>query len=1099
MKMPKMLPFWMNLRMAALLLAACLALTACSKQRANMALKGAQKRATEARDQYEAQTFAEAEYTGTMERINAAQQAMNQQNFEQALLDAQAASEQSKQLLAVAKERLARDLMEKANKHVQVATSNLGNQIDPTLFQQINDTYTKAQEALANQKYEKTVELCRQIKTDTDTLLQQLQTETLAQLREAKAMLDNFVNHEFGRVEALNYVTDAEAKIAEMERMISYEERQYRQARQVFAEIEATIKKGIHESRRSRCLKAIAELEKRILKAREEQAEIYKPELLASCEDEYKAINENFFSENFLPVLDAAAILEPRLDRLIEETRRLAAQDRINKISNAIASLEADKVREYLPGRLKDLDEMLKQAQGHFAKADYDPTKEIFANAMDEKDRVLADFNDLATKEIQQAQGLLTGAEELLTKMGHIFELQAPPVDDAERMAFENSKQALREDLTHVADDSNVVLAMADVQRRDSQFSDSIDNARQVGRNANFIVHEVYHVLAHNNVMEVMHKAKNAALDGGFPYASEEMKQAQAVLEKARNMIRQNEQAGQPKPNDSYNPDAYKPDVHKTAEAYTEVEVARQRVKHVAANKLKTAEEAVTLAEENKAGVYALGDLATAKQVLQEGEAALAQEELLLAIEKADSAEQIAGKANLKALASWAEEELKVARSAFDRARESGAVNFSTARFQDAESRLSTAQELYQDGQEAASPTQAARHFDESRQLAVSAQEAAREARMGPLTEAEQTIMEARRFNAWEYDYSQVLQAIMDARNAMNALEQKRYGEYYFYAKKATEEAKLASLYGMDATFADRIATLQAELEAAHEGAPQFFLLDELKSLGERLEAIQEKYSHDRFENIQADLDKLEYELTRLVESVPEIFEANLEQQSEIYGALEEKGAEDFASNDMDEAKKRLRHAKIDFENSNYDSAYYNLSRINGLLSGIQMQVQEMEFADNTEEILAEMEEAKTDIRGVLKSSQVAMDISMDYIRRAGGKDTSKIRLAGVDFLAFRRKMDSLYTQTVSMEYPASMYKEYKKLLACVELARASSMSFQKFLILDQYDKKTATDITMRAFEKLAQSRELRNELMRDFDEQDIQGRLARSSRIVGR
>ncbi|NQU41837.1 hypothetical protein HQ520_01030, partial [bacterium] len=736
------------LPLALALLLVVLGLSGCAKQRANYSLNKAKSRLQEAREVHNAPQYSPEQLETAQSAINQAQQAFDQQNFEAALDTAKRASELSKDLLDLTVQRRAQALKEQATKHVQVAIDNQGETIDSVLYNQITENDRKAAEALAKQKYEKTIELALQVKTDTDTLLQALKRDVEEQLNQAKSLLDQLLREQ-GRTEAPQYVTDTETKIAEMEQQISYEQRRYLDAKQTFREIQTLVENGITEARKSRSKKKIANLEQKLLRARFEEAEKYHGDFLASVDNQFAAITRNFFNENYFHVLDAADLLEPQIDRLILETCILAAKDRMNQMANAIASLDADKVREFLPGRLEKMEQMLEEAQKEFKVDLFDEVKRIAQQAMEEKELILKDFNNLAVREIRDASGEQAAAEQLLEGMGNIFGMQAPLSEDPQRMNFENSKQALRAELAEIVRDSSIVLAVADVQRQDEQYSIAIESARRVVNNSKYVIHQIYHTLAHNNVMTIAERASRVAGNGGAQFAPDEMQLAREKLQKAQEMINQEEAKGQPSREDiSYDPDAYKPAVAQTAEAFAELETVIQRVKFEVTKKIELAGQAINRAEADQANVYALGDLATARQTLQNARDLLGNEQLHASAQQADASRQIALQASVRATRAWADEELNAATQALQLATDANAPTYSPERYRDARGRLLTSREIYQNARSMSGPRESADAFLESKTLAVESTQPATAARIAPITAANQAILTAQQYNA---------------------------------------------------------------------------------------------------------------------------------------------------------------------------------------------------------------------------------------------------------------------------------------------------------------------------------------------------------------
>ena len=438
-------------------------------------------------------------------------------------------------------------------------------------------------------------------------------------------------------------MTDTDRKIAEMDQLIRVD-RQYRKANQLYSDIKALIDEGITKSRWSRSKKKIAILEQKLVRAINEEADVYTPDFLELAQQKYQDIMKNYLPpiQDYEKVLQTAELLEPQLDDLILQARILASTAKINAVTAAIRTLDANKVRVYLPGRLEKVEEMLKTAQDQFKQQQFDDCKKTCKNAIDENNQIVKAFDELAATEIRTASGKLDEASSVLDQMANIFAVQSPTTKDPVEQSFESGKQALKSSLNAIARDARVLLGTANVHREDGQFSSAIENARLVVSKSNYVIRETFHTVAHNNVLEIASKITQVDLNGGAKFAKPEVNQAKALLEEARGMIRTKEMADTQKPGESIDPEAYRPAVAKTSEAKAALEVSVQRVTQAVIDEINAARRAADTAETNKAGVYALGDLSTARQIMQQSNDLLTGGQFYEASNKAEQARQIA-------------------------------------------------------------------------------------------------------------------------------------------------------------------------------------------------------------------------------------------------------------------------------------------------------------------------------------------------------------------------------------------------------------------------------------------------------------------------
>jgi len=1079
-----------------LLLAFALAfsgLTGCAKQRAGLYLKQAKKRHQEARA-HEAERFRPTELKDVESKIAEVQQQLDQGAFEQALNLGAGAAEAAKRLLEYSRSDRATALKKEADQDVQVATTNRGQEENPQLFQQIVDANTKAGERFAKSKYERTIELCLQVKNGVVTLLLPRRERAEGELRKAGDMLQTLVREE-GRTEAPTYVVDAETKIAEIKRLIE-EERMYLKAGEVFQETAKLIETGILVAQGSRSNKVIKVLESKLARAVLEDAEIYNPDFLYQCQQQHSKIMKHFYAQEYVHVLQAADLLVPLLDQLIVETQILAAKAAIESVETAIRALEADKVREYLPGRLEQVDEMLAKAQDELSQDLYSDCKKTCKTALEEKDLILGEYDLLTANEIGAASGRLAEVNAILDRVGEIFQVQSPPSPDPTEQSFENAKATHKTRLTTIAQDAGIILATAGVQREDKQFSAAIENARLAVKKANYVVREVFHVVAHNNVLELSDRITKVKANGGEQFASDELDAATAVLEEARTMIREHEATDQADPDAATDPEAYQPAVKKTAEAKAAIESVVQRVTKTAVGKIAEADEAVKLARANKADVFALGDLATASQALEQARERLSESKLLETANRADEARQVALVANQKALRSWATRELDAAQEELKKAEAARANLYAGEEYKEGLNQTATARNMFEGATQIGDLVESSQAFEKSRDLAIGGRRAAVEARMEPITEANRAIVDAKRYDAWGYDYEALMHAIISAKIALDAMEAGDYENSKVYAEKAEKEAGRAVRRAKDAAHRDRVRDVGESLDRASKQGAIYFAVEDVRSLALRLQNAKEKYSPEQFDGISLELDRVENDLYNMVQSTPKVFNEMLSSQRGLYDDLVRRDAKTFAEEGLRQADQHLRFASIDFGKGSFRSAYRNLRQGAEALGKVDLNLQECAFVDETRGLFSELEEEKKQIQAILDIPPAMLRLLLTQSN--AGKMTNAV-IAGAEPVRFREAMDRLCEKSRMTPYPITMVRERDQLVKVFDLSRQSSCVFEKFLILEHYDTETAMELRDQGHALMAEAMAARMDLSKRFETKGLQGKIATLQQVIGK
>lgn len=1063
----------------------------CSKPLAELSLKSARRKVQQARSD-EAEKYNPDKLKDVEQQIESAQNQINQSQYDLARESAGAAKEQAEQLAENTKTQRAQALKAQATEDVNVARINQGQQLNETLFNEIVDLNNQAEEALNKTKYEKTIDLCLAIHDKVAALLQQIRNEAEEKLMQRKNEFDTLLR-EGGRAEAAKYVTEAQKKIADVENLIE-KDRNYRLAIQKCEELKILIADGITEAFRNRAKKKIDMLESKQTRAILEGAEKYNSEFLASCQEQYRVIVANFYSDKFEQVLEAADLLEPRLDRLILETRILAAKDAMDQVRKAIRGLEADQVRKYLKGELEKVEKLLEKAEGEFKQDLYDDCKKTCQIALEERDHIIKKFDALAAQEIRAASGKVTEAEALLDRMAEIFAVQSPPSDIAYEQAFENTKQTFKTVLDNIAREAAVLVGAAGVNKEDKQFSEAVENARLAASKCDYVVREVFHVVAHNNVLELARRISQVENNGGARFAAKELAAAKAELKRARDMIRKQEQEHE-KEGAKIDPQAYRQAVTQTSEAKATVETVIQEIVKEAEARLRQAEVAIEKAESDQAANYALGELTTARSVLEQGRQSFAARQWFQAAQQAEQAERVAFEARHKALRAWAGSELAAARSAFEGAKEAQAAQYATQMFQQAGDKLATAQDLFDQSASMSPGAKAVEALAASRELAVEARKDAEAARKMPITEANQAIVTAKRFGAWQYDYVTVMNAIISARKALEAMEAGQFAISQAYAQKAEQEARFAARTAKQSSYAERMQEVNERMGQVADAGGSFYNPQAMQALASELNHIRRNYSPERYETVMAQVAELERNLFQVAKATPDVFGKLHTSRVAFYDDLKLKGATDFARERMRRAERLLRFSRADFDNGRFADSYSNLIEASQVLVSIQMEYDEFTFTTQVRHLLARLMEEKKQIDPLLDINRATLG---KLVMLPNARNSMGAMLAGASPVEFREGVDELYKRTLSTEPPQTMTAEYEHLKKVMLIARKAAMQFEKLIILDHYDEETASEIMSEAFDLMAQCMGEKNELSKRFERKGLQGDLATLEHVIG-
>ncbi len=1079
---------------------ALISFSGCTKKRAELAKNRARKDIDKART-HEAERFNPEKLTEAEARVAAAEQKLAGEDGAGALIDAKRAKELASELLDKTKVDRAKSLKEESSANVRVARLNKANQLDQALNQKIMDMDQDAIEAAEKAKHDKVIALCLQVRADTDSLLRPLRDEAEKHLRDSDNRLNLFKREEAGLKKAPAKVHEAEEKIEEMRAAIETD-RNYLLAENIYSEIKITIEQGITLSRRKRSDELLAVLRDKLYTATKEEAEIYNEELLRASDDRYLALDKSHAAGNYLYVLDEGKRLEIQIENLIYETRILAATAAVDGVKTTIAGLESDKVRIYLPSRLDKLDQLLIKAEDEFSQEFYDDCKQTCAEGQKEALFIEKDYNEFTAIEIRNAQQKQDEAQKILDRVGQIFTLQTPQSANAVEQTFENSKQALHTSLVSKMKGATVNLSIANVKRESGFYSDGIETARSVVQTSNYAIRECYHVVAHNNVQVLSHRISQVGKDDGDKYASQEMQSARALLKQSRDMITQQEAIPE---TDEIRPDAFRASVAKTAEADAAIEIAVQRVTQTAVEKIKEAQASIARADSRKAGVYAAGQLTTALELIQQAQDELSQARLAEATSKADQASRLAEIASHEALKAWAGESLASTDAELVTTGASHTENYSAnaARSLDsARAKQATARKLFQDASDTGDLNDALSNLEQSRNLAMEARSDAIASREELITTANQSIVTAKRFDGWQYNYPQLVEAIVYTKTAIEQMEQGNYALSHVYALKASREAKQVELNSKNSTFANRMNRAQRNLQSGSANGGIFFAVEDIRELSERILKIRGRYDVRYFETVSADLDQFETDLYQTLKEMPEEFSALIAHQQELRASLISRGANEFARKNLEKADKLLRYAEMDFSRAKtnpklYRRAYREVRDGIHILGSVELRYQERAFIDEIQTLLTELRSEKSHIQSLMKLDSQTVLAVVRAPQNAGGERARSLRVSDRP-VRFREGMERLYNKSLQMKYPFTMQKEYAQLIEGMALARESGFAFEKFFILDEYDRETAFEIVSKAYAKMKQSEQSLQKLNARFERRGLQGHLASIDPVIG-
>jgi hypothetical protein len=353
---------------------------------------------------------------------------------------------------------------------------------------------------------------------------------------------------------------------------------------------------------------------------------------------------------------------------------------------------------------------------------------------------------------------------------------------------------------------------------------------------------------------------------------------------------------------------------------------------------------------------------------------------------------------------------------------------------------------------------------------------------------AETAINEAKSYNGWKYRYSLLSSAIVDAKKARQTIEKDQYDSANSYAAKATLEAQEVVRDSKNAAFRERVSNISGKVDKAFHSGVNYYQSEDVKQIYRRLADIEEEFSLEKYDYFSSNLDKLEADLERVINTTPEVLEKTIARQQERLSRQKEAKAVDFAADLMDEAERNLRYAKMDFDNKKFSQSYRDMTIAIGNLDEVDRRLNINSYADQAGTILENLDKTMVEFGRVL-------DLGPDMLKRftKGPEGESHyVSIAGkMAPDVFRTVVTGLYHQAKQLKAPVGAESIHRDLVDMLNDVRLASVYFEKLIILDQYETKSQQEIIDKAFDLISQARKKRSALQETFLNREQKMRLA--------
>lgn len=1055
---------WLVVRQVALslllLTGVFFGIVGCKAQQTNMKLKKANEKLAQA-EAVDAPKYADDLVKQARDAIANANSNLAGGQTAEALQQSKAALELAQQALDKSKTQFATDISNRAKDAVEIATLNQGETEDPVRFQKIRDLYNKISQARTDSKWDDVINLSQQVNSEVDLLLKRLKSEAERKLVEAEKGLTD-LKAENAQQYAPERLIDVTDLVNQVETLIK-QNQDYINARNKADLAIQKAREGVDAVKREKCKEAISEIETNIVIAVEEGAEIYSDAKLREVNQAYDALSADFQDNKFEKVLLATDLLKDKVKILVNTTKRAAAQARMDKLSETIAKLIEAGVKEYLPGRVEVLEKMSAEARDLFRlektdeekNRDYDTIKQISQDALLEEEKIKSAFSDLAMEEIRITQDELEKTLAVFERMARVFIIKPKPEMSELDLRFENAKEAMRVELGTILQNSQLNLQVARQRQQDEKYKGSIVLSKDVRQTVEYVLGEIYHVVAFNAVMELAAEITRLEKEGAMQYAPDELARTRNLLEDTKRRIEER---------------AYKEAVSQAANTRAQKELLDQRILQRADLAIQEAEQSITEARTAETLRYKSDEYNEALRLKELAKALVGTGELKRAVELAESAKEKALAALKDAQRLAAEDEMENARSRIRRANEAEANYYATKELDDAKQLLKSAENHF-----------VQESFTVARGIAIAAAEKADHAFYKLIDDADAAINEAKTAGGWELNRPVLAEAIGKNDEARRIMELGQYAQSATLADTARKRALSVAHQSKLANYNNLVKRINKNLERGRLQGVTMFQVEDAIEIKQNLVQIEDQFDRrglGNYEFVMNELTKLEARLRNALDTTEEkVFKVIDGQYAEL-NQLVEAGATIYAGALVDNARGGLKNAQISFRNKLYKTAHADLSQAISSIREIRRRYEQDQYVAQVREIFADLTLAERNFDSVLSRGAVMLKKLAQGDHGRGRKITiSSVYSPN----KFREEVEKIYSRALIMHPPADQQRTHQEVVSALNEARLAALTFEKMVIFDQVRQEEAEQTIDRAYDYLYSARKKISSLQSRF------------------
>ncbi|MEQ8822690.1 MAG: hypothetical protein RLY93_20830 [Sumerlaeia bacterium] len=1042
----------------ALVISTGIGLSGCQGVRANNAIKRTQTLLEEMAS-LDGEEHAPDQITQIRELVNNATQQLSADNAGQALQQAQQAKDLAERTLIEVEAAEARDLWEESQREIEVADINQLNRLDTNLYQQIILLQEEGREARNNNEYATMINVSREIIDKVTTGLADVKASAEKAQDEAQAQLQR-LRTEGGQEytpETVISVTDS----LERGTQTLEEKRDYILAENIFNDAASDATQGIENVRRLKASEEIERIENLLAVASQEGAREFLPNEFESVVKTLESLLANFADNRYNSVMVGARELRPRVEALVIDTKRAAADSRIETIRRDISDLVEGGAREYLPEQLAELEEYLVAAQEvrrRDTEEAFDEIKEIAREAADEADKINRAFDDLAAEAIRLANNRLDTVQEVYRQVPQIFE----PIEGIEGMSsFDQAKEARTVQLGEEIEQSRQNLRVAAQRQRSGRFKSAIELSEQQARIADRLLGEVYRLVAQNAAMELANLISRYERDGARQYAEEELERSKRDLQRVKDAINRGD---------------FLLATELASAARANVELTAQRISGRAVESIQQARAAAQGARNAKTERFSQSQLNQVADLIAQAERDLKDNRLKSAVETANQATQLARQAEATANRLAAEEAIEEAGSKIARAEAAGAALYAGPQIEAARNLLSSAQRLSSAGE-----------FLQAEEQASASAERADQGFYRLVDEADAFIADAKAVGGWDYKTDQLAQASALTRQSREQLQAGQFEEAISKARKAQSLARDVAGSTKNYNFEEAVERIRKNLDEGEDQGINYFQVGESIDVRQRLVELQNRYDLEVYEEVMAAMQELEADLRRTLDSTDQVVETVATQQGQRLDFLIERGARNFADDLARAARRNLRLAREDYAKGLYKPAHSALDLAIDQINEIEARFLQEMYSRRMNELYREYAQAQAGFKNVLQLGPTEMkELAFGSYAR-GNAVAIASQLTPNEF---RAQVELIYSKAAQIEPPAGLETFHEESVRALNLGRIAAIHFEKLIILDVASGREAERLIDVAYARINESNAIIADLKRDFFDDEVRFRL---------